>query len=89
MIHIVMILDLIKKGELKYNIKFMIEGDEETGSPFLAQFVEEYKELLKCDLVLISDGEIIGHTTPTIGASFRGGCNMTLTLKTADVDLHS
>lgn len=89
MIHIVTIIDLIKKGELKYNVKFMIEWDEETGSPFLAKFVDDYKDLLACDLVLISDGEIIGHTTPTIGASFRGGCNMTLTLKTADVDLHS
>lgn len=89
MIHIVTIIDLIKKGELKYNVKFMIEWDEETWSPFLARFVDEYKDLLACDLVIISDGEIIGHTTPTIGASFRGGCNMTLTLKTANVDLHS
>lgn len=89
MIHIVTIIDLIKKGQLKYNIKFMIEGDEETGSPYLEKFMDDYKELLACDVVVVSDGEIIGDHTPTIWASFRGGCNMTLTLKTADVDLHS
>lgn len=89
MIHIVTIIDLIQKGQLKYNIKFMIEGDEETGSPHLEKFIHDYKDLLACNVVMVSDGELIGDHTPTIGASFRGGCNMTLTLQTADVDLHS
>lgn len=66
MIHIVTIIDLIKKGQLKYNIKFMIEGDEETGSPYLEKFMDDYKELLACDVVVVSDGEIIGDHTPTI-----------------------
>lgn len=51
--------------------------------------MHDYKDLLAADVVMVSDGEIIGDHTPTIGASFRGGCNMTLTIKTADVDLHS
>ena len=89
MIHIVTIIELIQKGKLKYNIKFMIEGDEETSSPYLEKFMDDHKDLLSCDVVLVSDGEIIGDHTPTIGASFRGGCNMTITLTTADVDLHS
>ena len=89
MIHIVTIIELIKNWQLNYNIKFMIEGDEETGSPYLEKFLDDHKELLACDVVLVTDWEIIGDHTPTIWASFRGGCNMTLTLKTADVDLHS
>jgi len=89
MIHIATVLALIEKGLLKYNIKFMIEGDEETGSPYLEKFVRDHQDLLACDTIVVSDGEIFGDHTPTIGASFRGGCNMTLTLRTADVDLHS
>ncbi|MEI7477054.1 MAG: hypothetical protein WCJ81_00410 [bacterium] len=50
----------------------MIEGDEETGSPYLAKFLEDHKELLQCDAVVVSDGEIIGNHTPTIGGGFRG-----------------
>lgn len=67
----------------------MIEGDEETGSPYLEKFLHDHKELLACDAVMVSDGEIIGDHTPTIGAGFRGGCNMTIALRTADADLHS
>ncbi len=89
MIHIHTILDLIKNNNLQYNIKFMIEGDEETWSPYLEKFMHDHKDLLACDVVMVSDGEIIGDHTPTIGAGFRGGCNMTITLKTADVDMHS
>lgn len=51
--------------------------------------MHDHKDLLACDVVMVSDGEIIGDHTPTIGAGFRGGCNMTITLKTADVDMHS
>jgi acetylornithine deacetylase/succinyl-diaminopimelate desuccinylase-like protein len=71
MLHIVTILDLIKQGTLRYNVKFMIEGDEETGSPYLEKFLHDHKELLACDAVMVSDGEIIGDHTPTIGAGFR------------------
>lgn len=88
LIHIATIFDLIEKGELKYNIKFMIEGDEETGSPDLPKFIEEHKNALACDFFLISDGEIIGDN-PVIDSGFRGGANTTLTIKTANTDLHS
>lgn len=89
MIHIISILDAIQSGDLQYNIKFMIEGDEETGSPHLQQFLLDHQELLACDLVMVSDGEIIGDHTPTLGAGFRGGANVTITLQTAQYDLHS
>ncbi len=89
MIHIYTILELIKSNNLQYNIKFMIEWDEETWSPYLEKFMDDYKDLLACDIVIVSDGEIIGDHTPTIGAWFRWWCNMTINLKTADVDMHS
>lgn len=89
MIHIATIGKLIQEWRLQYNIKFMIEWDEETWSPYLVKFLEDYKDLLAADVVVVSDGEIIWDHTPTIWAGFRGGCNMTVTVKTADVDLHS
>lgn len=55
----------------------------------MVNFFEAYKELLACDGVIISDGEIIGHSTPTMTESFRGGANMTLTIQTANTDVHS
>lgn len=89
MIHIATVLDLIQQDTLKYNIVFMIEWDEETWSPHLEQFISDHKELLQADYTLISDGEIIGDHTPTLTAWFRGGCNLTLILRTASDDLHS
>ena len=89
LIHLATIFDLIEQQKLRYNIKVLIEWDEETGSPYMVNFFEQYKELLACDGVIISDGEIIGHSTPTMTESFRGGANMTLTIQTANTDVHS
>lgn len=88
LIHIVSVFDLIKDGKLGYNIKFMIEGDEETGSPELPKLLADNKELLKADFAMISDGEI-GGETPMIEVGFRGGFNLTLTVTTSNTDLHS
>lgn len=88
MIHIATVLDLIKKNELKYNATFMIEGNEETGSPNLEQFVHDYKEKLTSDYILISDGEIVGNH-PILEVGFRGVMNATLEFRTAVTELHS
>lgn len=88
LIHIVSIIDLIKKNKLAYNIKFMIEGNEETSNPDMRNLVKKYKNLLKADYIVISDGEIVGDY-PTIEASLRGGFNMTVNLKTGKTNLHS
>lgn len=88
LIHIATIIDLIKSGKIKYNIKFMVEGDEETGSPLMENFVKDYSEQLHCDFLMISDGEIISDY-PVLDAGFRGGANTTLTLTTASTDTHS
>lgn len=88
LIHLATIFDLIDQNKLKYNIKFLIEGNEETGSPKIAQCIKDNHEKLACDFVLISDGEITGKS-PVIELGFRGGANTTLTIQTATNDLHS
>jgi acetylornithine deacetylase/succinyl-diaminopimelate desuccinylase-like protein len=88
MIHIATVFELIKDNNLAYNITFMIEGNEETGSPLMEKFVNDHKDKLLSDFVVISDGEITDGN-PVIELGFRGGFNVTLTLQTATVDLHS
>jgi acetylornithine deacetylase/succinyl-diaminopimelate desuccinylase-like protein len=88
LIHIATILDLISRKELKYNIKFIIEGNEETGSPDLEKFIKDYSSKLKSDFVLISDSEISGDS-PTVEGGFRGMFNCTVKVKTSDKDVHS
>jgi acetylornithine deacetylase/succinyl-diaminopimelate desuccinylase-like protein len=66
----------------------MVEGNEETGSPKLPDFVKEYKDKLEADFALISDGEVLDGD-PAFEMGFRGGINFTLTVKTLDTDLHS
>jgi len=88
LIHIATVLDLIDKKELGYNIIFMVEGNEETGSPLLEKFIHDYKDKLKCDYVFFSDGELsMGY--PIIESGFRGVLNLILTIKTSSKDNHS
>ena len=88
LIHIISVFKLIKEDKLKFNVKFMLEANEETGSPSLEKFIKENEVLLKCDFSLISDGEIT-QNIPTIELGFRGGFNMTLKMRTSSTDLHS
>ena len=60
------------------NIKFIIEGEEEIGSPHLGDFVKENKELLKADVILISDTAMISMDTPSIDVGVRGLCYLKL-----------
>lgn len=88
LVHIVSVFDLIKAGKLGYNITFMLEGNEETGSPNIARLIADKKDLLASDFVIISDGELTAET-PTLEVGFRGGFNLTLTVRTSTTDLHS
>lgn len=87
-VHIATVMQLIKQQRLRYNVKFMLEGDEETGSPLMEKFVRQNLELLASDLVLISDGEVVAGA-PVIECGFRGCFNATLTATTARTDVHS
>ncbi len=88
LIHVVTVGELIKQNALKYNVLFMIEGNEETANPDIPTIVAKNKKKLACDYIMISDGEISG-TTPTIEATLRGGFNMKVTLTTGKSNLHS
>jgi acetylornithine deacetylase/succinyl-diaminopimelate desuccinylase-like protein len=88
LIHVFTVCELIRDGKLGYNVKFMIEGNEETSSPDMPFLVEKYKDLLKADYIMVSDGEIVG-STPTLEASLRGGFNFKITLTTAKNNMHS
>lgn len=78
-----------KNNELPCNIKFMIEGEEEVGSPSLGEFVKNNKEKLKNDIILISDTDIISKEQPSISVGLRGLSYVEVEVKGADLDMHS
>lgn len=71
------------------NIKFLIEGEEEIGSPNLATFVKNNKELLKADVILISDTSMLSMDTPSIDIGVRGLSYIELAVTGPNRDLHS
>ena len=63
---------LVLTNQLKFNVKWMIEGEEEMGSPALGKWLPGQKDLLKADLILVSDTSMIGINTPSITVGLRG-----------------
>lgn len=80
---------MVQTGILPTNIKFIIEGEEEIGSPNLALFVSTHKELLQADVVLISDTSMISMEHPSIDIGVRGLSYIELEVTGANRDLHS
>lgn len=80
---------MVATGELPCNVKFMLEGEEEIGSPSLYGWCEENKELVKGDIILISDTSMISMDTPSITCGLRGLCYMQVEVTGPDHDLHS
>lgn len=80
---------LIKKEELKCNVKFMIEGEEEVGSENLEKFLKENKSLLNADVILISDTGLSSLENPTLTVGLRGLSYMEIELTGPNRDLHS
>ena len=76
-------------GTLTCNVKFMIEGEEEIGSPSLKKFCKENKELLKSDIILISDTTMIAQDIPSITVGLRGLSYMEVEVTGPNRDLHS
>src|SRR5205814_6758336 len=71
------------------NIKFIIEGEEEVGSPNLGKFVAENKALLKADVILISDTAMISMDNPSIDIGVRGLSYIEVEVTGPNRDLHS
>jgi acetylornithine deacetylase/succinyl-diaminopimelate desuccinylase-like protein len=80
---------MVQSGTLPTNIKFLIEGEEEVGSPNLAGFVKENKELLKADVILISDTAMISLEHPSIDIGVRGLSYIEVEVTGPNRDLHS
>ncbi|MEJ7586900.1 MAG: M20/M25/M40 family metallo-hydrolase [Ferruginibacter sp.] len=87
--HIKALETMIQTNTLSNNIKFCIEGEEEVGSPNLGKFVAAQKELLKADVVLISDTAMISLDTPSIDIGVRGLSYIEITVTGPSRDLHS
>lgn len=76
-------------GRLPLQLKFLIEGEEETGSPNLDRFIEQNKQRLACDVVVISDTSQFGPGQPAITYGLRGIAYYELRLSGPKQDLHS
>jgi acetylornithine deacetylase/succinyl-diaminopimelate desuccinylase-like protein len=77
------------EGKLPVNVKFLIEGGEEIGSPNLDPFIESHKDLLACDAVVISDTEQFAPGVPAICYGLRGLVYMEVGVQGPSHDLHS
>lgn len=80
---------LVKTGNLKNNIKFIFEGEEEIGSPSLEDFCKEHKELLKADIILVSDTSMLGADLPSLTTGLRGLAYWEIEVTGPNRDLHS
>ena len=87
--HVKALETLVKTNTLSTNIKFIIEGEEEIGSPNLAKFVKANKELLKADVILISDTSMLSMENPSIDVGVRGLSYIEVEVTGANRDLHS
>lgn len=76
-------------GGLPVNVKLIIEGEEETGSPHLDEIVRDYRDLLAADLVITSDGPTLLDDRPSIDYGVRGVVSFELHARGAISDLHS
>jgi acetylornithine deacetylase/succinyl-diaminopimelate desuccinylase-like protein len=80
---------LLKTNQLKCNVKFMLEGEEEVGSKNLYAFCEANKEKLKADVILVSDTSMIDSETPSITVGLRGLTYLEVEVTGPNRDLHS
>ena len=80
---------LMKHGMLKNNVKFIFEGEEEIGSPSLESFCEDHKELLKADVILVSDTSMLGADLPSLTTGLRGLAYWEIEVTGPNRDLHS
>lgn len=80
---------MMETNTLDCNVKFMIEGEEEVGSPNLSIYVKENKDKLKADVVLVSDTGMIANDIPSIDTGLRGLSYVEVEVTGPNIDLHS
>jgi len=77
------------QGRLGFNVKFLLEMGEETGSPGLFEFCQRHKEILKSDVLISSDGPRLDIKTPTVFLGSRGALNFDLSIDLRPQAVHS
>ena len=80
---------LVKNNLLTHNVKFIFEGEEEIGSPSLEGFCQANKELLKADVILVSDTSMLGADLPSLTTGLRGLAYWEIEVTGPNRDLHS
>lgn len=80
---------MVKTDTLPCNVKFMIEGEEEIGSPNLGKWCEEHKDMLDADIILVSDTGMIAQDIPSITTGLRGLAYWEVEVTGPNRDLHS
>ncbi len=80
---------LVRHNLLKHNVKFIFEGEEEIGSPSLGAFLEANKDLLRADVILVSDTSMLGADLPSLTTGLRGLAYWEIELTGPKRDLHS
>lgn len=80
---------LVKNGLLTHNVKFIFEGEEEIGSPSLEAFCQDHRELLKADVILVSDTSMLGADLPSLTTGLRGLAYWEIEVTGPNRDLHS
>ena len=89
MMHIKAFELMVKTNTLPCNVKFMIEGEEEIGSPNLGKWCAENKAMLEADVILVSDTSMIARDTPSITTGLRGLAYWQVEVTGPNKDLHS
>ncbi|MBO5595464.1 MAG: dipeptidase [Bacteroidales bacterium] len=79
----------LQAGLLHHNVKFIFEGEEEIGSPSLPAWVEAHKEMLRADVILVSDTTMISDKVPSINCGMRGLAYLEVKVTGPNKDLHS
>ena len=79
----------VATGQLKHNVKFMFEGEEEIGSPNLPKWIKENKKRLGADVCLVSDTTMISEKDPSINCGMRGLSYLEVKVTGPNKDLHS
>lgn len=87
--HVKAVEAMLNQESMPCNVKFMIEGEEEVGSVNLETFCKKEKELLKSDVILVSDTSIIANDIPSVTTGLRGLAYMEVEVVGPNIDLHS
>lgn len=80
---------LVKHNLLRHNVKFILESEEEIGSPSLETFLAQHRELLKSDIILVSDTSMLAADLPSLTTGLRGIAYWDVEVTGPNHDLHS